>query len=61
MSNHKGTGKRRFSQSVRHSFVDTFHRQTRSNLYFILAPGPGSYRSPSDFGQYDKKNGSFFN
>ena len=61
MSHHKGTGKRRFSQSIRHSFVDDFHRHTKSNNLFILAPGPGSYRSPSDFGQYDEKKGSFFN
>jgi len=32
MSNHTGTGKRRFSQSVRYSFVDDFHRHTKSNI-----------------------------
>jgi len=25
-------------------------------LLFILAPGPGNYRAPSDFGYYDSKN-----
>ena len=27
---------------------------TKSNLIYNLAPGPGNYRLPSDFGQYDK-------
>ena len=30
------------------------------DLYFILAPGPGSYRLPSDFGQYDELSKSTF-
>lgn len=39
----------------RSSFVEDLPRRVKSNNLFYLAPGPGSYRAPSDFGQYDEK------
>lgn len=46
LSKSKGDGRRRFSLGFRDSFVDTPAKITKT-------PGPGSYRQPSDFGQYD--------
>ena len=41
--------------SARDSFVDEDHKRTKSkNILIDLAPGPGNYRLPSDFGQYDE-------
>lgn len=39
----------------RHSFVDDLPRRVQSKIHINLAPGPGSYRVPSDFGHYDEK------
>ena len=38
----------------RDSFVDDPPRRTQSKWLNNVAPGPGSYRLPSDFGQYDE-------
>ena len=37
----------------RNSFVDIMQRRVQSKNIYNIAPGPGSYRLPSDFGQYD--------
>ena len=39
----------------RQSFTDITARRSFSTNQLNIAPGPGSYRSPSDFGQYDEK------
>ena len=38
----------------RNSFVDQNARRSQSKIFNNKAPGPGSYRLPSDFGQYDE-------
>jgi hypothetical protein len=47
LSTEEGFGQRKFSKDLRRSFVDQQAGRT---------PGPGSYRAPSDFGQYDTLN-----
>jgi hypothetical protein len=39
----------------RSSFVDDLPKRVQSIYLFNIAPGPGSYRIPSDFGHYDEK------
>jgi len=46
-SKHLGTGLRAFTISKRVSKFDEISASRRN------IPGPGSYRQPSDFGQYD--------
>lgn len=46
-SKHTGTGLRAFTLSKRVSKFDEISASRRN------IPGPGSYRQPSDFGQYD--------
>jgi hypothetical protein len=46
LSSTKGAGRRRFEKEFRSSFVDGPAKITRT-------PGPGTYRQPSEFGQYD--------
>ena len=47
VSKHEGTGRRAFSVDKKISKFDQLAKT------FIANPGPGSYRSPSDFGNYD--------
>lgn len=53
LSKNKSSRKRAFMMGKRHSFVDDLPRRVQSKFYFISAPGPGTYRVPSDFGHYD--------
>ena len=53
LSNNKSSRKRAFLMGRRKSFVDDLPRRVQSKKLFILAPGPGSYRVPFDFGHYD--------
>ena len=46
-SRHEGTGQRAFSTGRKVSKFDEFSKT------FVAYPGPGSYRSPSEFGNYD--------
>lgn len=46
MSKNVSSGQRKFLDGRRLSFTDITARRS-------FTPGPGSYRSPSDFGQYD--------
>lgn len=46
-SRHEGTGRRAFTIDKKLSKFDEYSKTFQGN------PGPGSYRSPSDFGQYD--------
>jgi hypothetical protein len=46
-SRHEGTGRRAFSVDRKVSKFDEVSKTVIGN------PGPGSYRTPSDFGQYD--------
>jgi hypothetical protein len=39
----------------RTSFTDLTANKSFSKFKLILAPGPGNYRAPSDFGYYDNK------
>lgn len=56
VSSTAGYGKRAFDKERRETHFDFKARKNSSTLYVILDPGPGSYRSPSDFGQYDGGN-----
>ena len=47
LSNNQSAGKRKFMLGRRESFTEFEARRSRT-------PGPGTYRLPSDFGQYDE-------
>lgn len=40
--------------SGRDSFVDEDHKRILCTVLLYVAPGPGVYRLPSDFGHYDE-------
>ena len=58
LSKNKSAGKRTFMMGRRGSFVDERPKRVQSKYLINIAPGPGSYRLPSDFGQYDELNHS---
>ena len=54
ISSSLGFGKRAFDKEVRETQFEFRAKKNYSNDFFNnLDPGPGSYRSPSDFGHYD--------
>ena len=55
MSRNVSAGKRTFMTGRRQSFIDLTTKRSYSIFVLILAPGPGSYRAPSDFKHYDSK------
>lgn len=55
LSKNVSAGKRTFMDGRRQSFTDLAAKRSGSKLLVSLAPGPGSYRSPSDFGHYDSR------
>lgn len=55
LSKNVSAGKRKFMDGGRLSFTELIAKRSASKIWFILAPGPGSYRAPSDFGHYDHK------
>jgi hypothetical protein len=55
LSKNKSARKRSFLLGCRTSFVDEMPKRAQSKQYIYLAPGPGTYRVPSDFGHYDEK------
>jgi len=54
LSKNVSAGKRRFMMGHRESFTEFEAKRSQSNCFLSSAPGPGSYRFPSDFGQYDE-------
>jgi hypothetical protein len=50
LSKNVSAGKRTFMDGRRHSFTDLAAKRATSKYLCNLAPGPGSYRTPSDFG-----------
>lgn len=55
LSKNFSAGKRTFMEGRRLSFTEIQAQRSVSILFFNTAPGPGSYKSPSDFGHYDNK------
>lgn len=53
LSSTLGYGTRPFDKEKRETKFEFQAKKNSSNLFIILDPGPGSYRSPSDFGHYD--------
>jgi len=54
LSKNQSAGKRKFMLGRRESFTEFESRRSQSNKISNLAPGPGTYRLPSDFGHYDE-------
>lgn len=55
LSNNLSSGQRKFLDGRRLSFTELTAKRSFSIVLYNIAPGPGSYRAPSEFGQYDIK------